>query len=50
MRTLAIQMASASSSAEELRSRGARQLILAAHLGRPKNREPELSLSLRPSA
>ena len=29
---------------EELRSRGARQLILAAHLGRPKNREPELSL------
>ena len=29
---------------EELRSRGARQLILAAHLGRPKDREPELSL------
>jgi phosphoglycerate kinase len=29
---------------EELRSRGARQLILAAHLGRPKNREPDLSL------
>jgi len=29
---------------EELRSRGARQLILAAHLGRPKHREPELSL------
>ena len=29
---------------EELRSRGAKQLILAAHLGRPKNREPELSL------
>jgi phosphoglycerate kinase len=29
---------------EELRSRGARQLILAAHLGRPKNHEPELSL------
>jgi phosphoglycerate kinase len=29
---------------EELRSRGARQLILAAHLGRPKDHEPELSL------
>jgi phosphoglycerate kinase len=29
---------------EELRSRGAKQLILAAHLGRPNNREPELSL------
>jgi phosphoglycerate kinase len=29
---------------EELRSHGARQLILAAHLGRPKDREPELSL------
>jgi phosphoglycerate kinase len=29
---------------EELRSRGAKQLILAAHLGRPKDREPELSL------
>ena len=29
---------------QELRSRGARQLILAAHLGRPKDREPELSL------
>ena len=29
---------------EELRSRHAKQLILAAHLGRPKNREPELSL------
>jgi phosphoglycerate kinase len=28
----------------ELRSRGARQLILAAHLGRPKDHEPELSL------
>jgi len=32
---------------EELRSRGAR-LLLAAHLGRPKDREPELSL--RPTA
>ena len=29
---------------EELRSRGASQLILAAHLGRPKDHEPELSL------
>ena len=29
---------------EGLRSRGARKLILAAHLGRPKDREPELSL------
>jgi phosphoglycerate kinase len=29
---------------ERLRERGARQLILAAHLGRPKDREPELSL------
>jgi len=29
---------------EELRARGARQLILAAHLGRPKDHEPELSL------
>jgi phosphoglycerate kinase len=29
---------------EELRSHGAGQLILAAHLGRPKDREPELSL------
>ena len=29
---------------EELRSRGARRLILAAHLGRPKDHEPELSL------
>ena len=29
---------------EELRSRGARQLILAAHLGRPKDHEAELSL------
>ncbi|MDQ3740653.1 MAG: phosphoglycerate kinase [Actinomycetota bacterium] len=29
---------------EELRSKGAR-LVLAAHLGRPKDREPELSLS-----
>src|SRR4029453_17090649 len=32
---------------EELRERGAR-LLLAAHLGRPKDREPELSL--RPAA
>ena len=30
---------------EELRSRGASQLILAAHLGRPKDHEPELSLT-----
>ena len=30
----------------ELRERGAR-LLLAAHLGRPKDREPELSLRLR---
>ena len=29
---------------EGLRSRGARKLILAAHLGRPKDREPQLSL------
>jgi phosphoglycerate kinase len=29
---------------ERLRERGARQLILAAHLGRPEDREPELSL------
>jgi phosphoglycerate kinase len=29
---------------QRLRERGARQLILAAHLGRPKDREPELSL------
>jgi phosphoglycerate kinase len=29
---------------ERLRERGARQIILAAHLGRPKDREPELSL------
>src|SRR6202045_1573488 len=33
---------------QELRSRGARQLILAAHLGRPKDREPELSLRPAP--
>ena len=29
---------------EELREKGAAQLILLAHLGRPKDREPELSL------
>jgi phosphoglycerate kinase len=29
---------------ERLRERGARQIVLAAHLGRPKDREPELSL------
>ena len=32
----------------ELREKGAR-LLLAAHLGRPKDREPEFSLSPRPS-
>ena len=33
---------------KELRERGAR-LLLAAHLGRPKDREPEFSLRPRPS-
>ena len=33
----------------ELRRRGAR-LVLVSHLGRPKDREPELSLRRRPTA
>src|SRR3954466_14787617 len=33
---------------EELREKGAAQLVLLAHLGRPKDREPEFSL--RPAA